>query len=111
MKILVFIAALILVFDTQVLASNKARSGFVYVYEVVTAQTSFQTASKLEPAAFLKYNGGEDYIHSLKVLKTYDNKNYDQALRDYELQNGNVRFIPHTPVERNIERRPYYWWR
>ena len=83
----------------------------VYVYEVVTERRSFQTASKLSPDAFLKYNGGEDVIYGLTVLKTYSDKYYEQALRDYELQETNYRSIPHTPRERTVERRPYFWWR
>lgn len=84
----------------------------MYVYEVITAQTTFQTASKLQPDAFFYYNGGEDIIISLKVLDVYPDDNFTQALRDYGLENKNVRYLPHLDVPKdNITRRPYYWWR
>ena len=84
----------------------------VYVYEVVTNVSTFTTVSKLQPDAFLMYNGGEDIICSLKVLRVYPNrKDFKQAIRDYNLEEKNVRFLPHIQTECNIPRRPYYWWR
>lgn len=84
----------------------------VYVYEVITQNSTFQTASKLAPDAFLMYNGGDDIIYRLTVLQVYpDNKQYNQALRDYGLEGKNVRYLPHTAVSNDIPYRKYYWWR
>lgn len=83
----------------------------VYVYEVTTAATRFQTASKLSPDAFLYYNGGYDIIHNLKVLAVYADKDMDKALKDYNLEQNNSNSLIHTPEPRNIPKKPYYWWR
>ena len=85
----------------------------VFVYEVETLWTTFNTASKLPPDAFLMYNGGEDVIRRLKVVEVYADKDLEQALRDFNLENKNVRYLPHKPDPDNnsIPRRPYYWWR
>jgi hypothetical protein len=87
---------------------------FVYVYEVVTQETTFQTASKLQPNAFLMYNGGEDVILKLTVLKVYADKEFDKALEDYGLQSKNLRYMPHEVNKSdNLSRShvPFYWWR
>jgi hypothetical protein len=84
----------------------------VYVYEVITADTTFHTASKLEPYTFLKYNGGEDIVLQLKVLKVYPDSDFKTALRDYGLEKGNIRQMPHSGPDNNtVIRRPFYWWR
>lgn len=83
----------------------------VYVYEVTTAATRFQTASKLPPDAFLYYNGGYDVIYDLKVLATYPDEKMAQALKDYNLEENNSNALIHNPVPRNIPKKPYYWWR
>ena len=46
----------------------------MYGYEVVTETTTVQTLSKLQPDAYLKYNGGEDVIYRLTLLKVYRDK-------------------------------------
>jgi hypothetical protein len=87
---------------------------YVYVYEVVTKDTTFQTASKLPPDAFLMYNGGEDVIFKLTVLKVYADNEFDKALEDYGLQSKNVRFLPHDTNAGSTDNRtrvPFYWWR
>ena len=104
--ITVSLAALILfVILVQVAAAR------VYVYEVTTAATRFQTASKLPPDAFLYYNGGYDVIYDLKVLATYPDEKMAQALKDYNLEKKNSNALIHNPVPRNIPKKPYYWWR
>ena len=40
----------------------KVAAARVYVYEVTTAATQLQTASKQTPYAFIYYNGGYDEI-------------------------------------------------
>lgn len=89
------------------LASNAA----VYVYEVETDSSSFHTASKLPPDAFLTFNGGEDIIYRLKVVKVYPNKDFKQAIKDYNLEDKNVRYLPHVSTKHTTPRRAYYWWR
>lgn len=104
--ITVSLAALILfVILVQVAAAR------VYVYEVTTAATRFQTASKLPPDAFLYYNGGYDVIYDLKVLATYPDEKMAQALKDYNLEKNNSNALIHNSVPRNIPKKPYYWWR
>lgn len=83
----------------------------VYIYEVTTAATRFQTASKLPPDAFLYYNGGHDVIYDLKVVATYPDEKMAQALKDYNLEKNNSNALIHNPVPRNIPKKPYYWWR
>ncbi|MBQ3034332.1 MAG: hypothetical protein IJD28_08115 [Deferribacterales bacterium] len=82
----------------------------VYIYEVTTASTRFQTASKLPPDAFLVYNGGHDVIFDLKVVAVYPDKDMAQALKDFNLEENNNNLLS-TSVQRNIPRKPYYWWR
>lgn len=95
---------------TIVLSSVKAWAT-VYVYEVTTETTRFQTASKLPPDAFLLYNGGYDIIYDLKILATYADKDIAQAMKDYNLEKNNSNNLIHTPVPRNVPKKPYYWWR
>ena len=85
----------------------------VYVYEVVTAETTFHTASKLMPKDFLMYNGGRDIILRLKLLRTYNDKDFEQAVRDFGLEDKNVRFLPHQRINNSApdKRRSYNWWR
>ncbi|MDR2105363.1 MAG: hypothetical protein LBP51_06385 [Deferribacteraceae bacterium] len=86
---------------------------YVYVYEAVTRETTFRTASKLQPDAFLIYNGGEDIVLKLTILKIYADKDFNQALEDYGLQSKNLRYMPHetNATADNRTRTPYYWWR
>lgn len=83
----------------------------VYIYEVTTVSTRFQTASKLPPDAFLLYNGGHDQIYDLKVVATYADKDIDKALKDFNLEENNSNILLFTPVPGGIPRKPYYWWR
>ncbi len=83
----------------------------VYIYEVTTASTRFQTASKLPPDAFLIYNGGHDVIYDLKVVAVYADKDMAQALKDFNLEENNNNNLLFTPVPRNVPKKPYYWWR
>ncbi len=99
------ITCIFLVILVQVAAAR------VYVYEVTTAATRFQTASKLPPDAFLYYNGGYDVVYDLKVLATYPDEKMAQALKDYNLEKNNSNSLNHNPVPRNIPKKPYYWWR
>lgn len=92
-----------------------ASSGYatVYIYDVTTASNRFYTASKLQPDTFLKYNGGYDVIYRLNLVATYKDSEYDNALKDYNLDGKNINnnqlfFLPVAP---NIQREPYYWWR
>ena len=100
-----FTAVILLILLVQVAAAR------VYVYEVTTAATRFQTASKLPPDAFLYYNGGYDIIYDLKVVATYPDEKMAQALKDYNLEENNSNSFVHNPVPRNIPKKPYYWWR
>lgn len=99
------ITCIFLVILVQVAAAR------VYIYEVTTAATRFQTASKLPPDAFLYYNGGYDVVYDLKVLATYPDEKMAQALKDYNLEKNNSNPLNHNPVPRNIPKKPYYWWR
>lgn len=94
-----------------VLLSVRSAWATVYVYEVTTESTRFQTASKLPPDAFLLYNGGYDIIYDLKILATYADKDMAQAMKDYNLEKNNSNNLIHNPVPRNIPRKPYYWYR
>lgn len=100
-----FAVIILLVLMVEVAAAR------VYIYEVTTAATRFQTASKLPPDAFLYYNGGHDVIYDLKVVATYPDEKMAQALKDYNLEKNNSNALIHNPVPRNIPKKPYYWWR
>lgn len=100
-----FLVVILLILLVQVAAAR------IYIYEVTTAATRFQTASKLPPDAFLYYNGGHDVIYNLKVLATYSDDKMAQALKDYNLEENNSNTLVHSPVPRNIPKKPYYWWR
>jgi hypothetical protein len=99
------------VFLFSVLPAVCFAAAYVYVYEVVTDGSTFHTASKLSPDAFWIYNGGHDIICSLKVVRVYHRKDFNQAIRDYNLEEKNVRYLPHDQMECRIPRRRYYWWR
>ena len=88
-------------------------AAYVFVYEVETKDTTFQTVSKLHPDSFLMYNGGEDIILRLTILKIYADKEFNQALEDYGLQSNNMRYMPHKADAGgdNRSRVPFYWWR
>ena len=103
-KIIISIFLLVICTSSPVFAK-------VYVYEVTTATTRFQTASKMPPDAFFFYNGGFDVIHNLKVLATYADKDMAKALKDYNLEKNNNNPLLHDPIPRNVPKRPYYWWR
>jgi hypothetical protein len=108
----VWLAALGIIFFLS--AMPPYGEAFVYIYEVVTQDTTFQTASKLQPDAFLMYNGGEDVIFKLTVLKIYADREFDTALEDYGLQSKNLRFMPHEAGDNHSDNRsrvPFYWWR
>ncbi|MDR2401776.1 MAG: hypothetical protein LBD73_09030 [Deferribacteraceae bacterium] len=107
MRTILFVAIALFVFI------SPSGGAHVYVYEVVTKDTTFQTASKLHPDSFLMYNGGEDVILRLTVLKIYADKEFEQALEDYGLQSKNVRYMPHeaNAGSDNRSRVPFYWWR
>ena len=94
-----------------VICTSSSVAAKVYVYEVTTATTRFQTASKLAPDAFFFYNGGFDVIHNLKVLATYADKDMAKALKDYNLEEKNSNTLIHDPIPRSVPKRPYYWWR
>lgn len=94
-----------------VLLSVRSAWATVYVYEVTTESTRFQTASKLPPDAFLLYNGGYDIIYDLKILATYADKDMAQAMKDYNLEKNNSNNLVHNPVPRNVPKKPYYWYR
>lgn len=83
----------------------------VYVYEVTTTSTRFQTVSKLPPDAFLLYNGGHDVIYDLKVVAVYADKDMAQAMKDFQLEENNSNKLIFTPIPRNVPKKPYYWWR
>ena len=83
----------------------------VYVYEVVTDTKRFQTASKLEPKAYLYYNGGKDIIKKLMIVKVYADNEFKKALEDYKLENNNKDLLPTTPPVNNISTGPFIWWR
>ncbi len=86
-------------------------SAKVYVYEVVTETTTFQTASQLDPTAFIAYNGGKDVVYKLIILATYAKKEMSKAIEDYNLGKNNVKMLEHKPITNELPRRPFYWWR
>lgn len=83
----------------------------VYVYEVTTASTRFQTVSKLPPDAFLQYNGGHDVIYDLKIVAVYADKDMAQAMKDFQLEEDNKNILLFSPIPRNVPKKPFYWWR
>jgi hypothetical protein len=84
----------------------------VYVYEVTTDTTRFQTASKLPPDAFLYYNGGKDIIKKLMIVQVYDDNKFKEALKDYKLEKANENRLLHKkPPDNNISTKPFIWWR
>jgi hypothetical protein len=101
---------LIISFTALLLFTGEAVSA-VYVYEVTTQSRRFQTASKLDPKAFLFYNGGTDIIKDLKVIQKYPKNEFNKALEDYHLGNTNYRQILYKtpPADSNYIR--FIWWR
>jgi hypothetical protein len=84
----------------------------VYVYEVVTDSTRFQTVSKLNKKAFLFYNGGKDIIKKLTILKVYADNNYKKALKDYKLEESNSKMLlPQKTPATSFRSWPFVWWR
>ncbi len=90
---------------------SEAVEARVYVYEVTTASTRFQTVSKLPPDAFLQYNGGHDVIYDLKVVAVYADKDMAQAMKDFQLEEDNKNILLFSPIPRNVPKKPFYWWR
>ena len=84
----------------------------VFVYEVVTDNTRFQTVSKLNKKAFLFYNGGKDIIKKLTIVKVYDDSNYKRALKDYKLEKDNSNsLLPEKTSPVSYPSWPFIWWR
>ncbi|MEF3254362.1 MAG: hypothetical protein K6348_02160 [Deferribacterales bacterium] len=84
---------------------------YVYVYEVVTKDTRFQTASKLLPNTFWLSNGGRDVIKELKVVKVYADKDYEKALKDFKLGDENSNKLLQKNSPSRYYNEPYIWWR
>lgn len=83
----------------------------VYVYEVITGSRRFQTASILDPKAFIFYNGGTDIIKSLKVVQKYPGNDIKKAQEDFKLGEANYRSLLYEapPPESTYTR--FIWWR
>ncbi len=109
---LTYIALALLVAVTLFATTTSAR-GDIYVYEVNTVEKRYITVSQLLPDAYLYYNGGDDIIAELKVLKTYPNGNgnYQKAMSDYNIQGNNYGPLPPQDAQHNLSFRPYIWWR
>lgn len=82
----------------------------VFVYEVNTGATRFQTVSKLGFKSFLYYNGGTDVIKSLKVVKVYDDSDFKKALKDFKIEDKNYKKLLPIPTNNHFNYR-YIWWR
>ena len=99
---------IILIFNLFVSICNAK----VYVYEVITNTTRFQTVSKLNGKAFIFYNGGKDIIKKLTILKIYDDNNYKKALKDYKLEENNANILlPQKTSATAFPDWPFIWWR
>lgn len=83
----------------------------IYLYEVVTATRRFQTASKMEPQAFLRYYGGSDVIYSLKVVDTLPGNDFNEAITKFKLTDKNVRELNPQAVKRTNDFSRFVWWR
>lgn len=83
----------------------------VYVYEVSTESRRFQTVSKLNPKAYLLYNGGNDTIKDLRVVAVYADNKLKDAMRDYKLEENNASvLLPKNYSNRNMP-KPFVWWK
>ncbi|MDY6821251.1 MAG: hypothetical protein SVN78_06485 [Deferribacterota bacterium] len=85
---------------------------YVYIYKIKTDNKTFITASKLSFNAFVMYNGGVDLIKEIKILDIYDDKDFNKAIEDYDLEPANFREIPfegHSDNRTNFN--PFIWWR
>ncbi|WP_022851737.1 hypothetical protein [Limisalsivibrio acetivorans] len=102
-------ASLLLLFLILVAGEVSAR---VYVYEVVTENRRFQTASRLAPKAFLYYHGGRDIIRSLTVVSAYKGDDLSKAMEDFKLGDSNFKELaPRNapPAAPGSDR--FIWWR
>jgi len=78
---------------------------------VVTDSRRFQTASKLQPKAFLKYYGGSDVIYELIVVDTIKGDNFDEAAKQYKLGENNYRDLSPKAAKRPNDFHRFIWWR
>lgn len=83
----------------------------VYLYEVVTASRRFQTASMMEPTAFLRYSGGSDIIYRLKVVDRMPGNDFNAALEKFKLTDRNYRPLNPEPAQRTNDFNRFIWWR
>ncbi len=107
------VLALLVALLVALLTFTTAARGDIYVYEVNTVEKRYITVSQLLPDAYLYYNGGDDIIAEIKVLKTYPNGNgnYQKAMSDYNIQGNNYGPLPPQDAQHNLSFRPYIWWR
>lgn len=85
--------------------------GYVYVYEVTTSKTRFQTASKLSPATFWLINGGKDTIKDLKIVKVFSDRDFNKALKEFKLEEDNNNTLLPKNVPNRPDNSPFIWWR
>jgi hypothetical protein len=83
----------------------------IYVYEVVTQTRRFQTASKMLPNAFLRYNGGSDVIYELIIVDKIKGDNFEEAAKTYKLGENNYRDLSPKASKRPDDFRRFNWWR
>jgi len=90
---------------------SREASAKIYIYEVVTEQRRFQTASKLQPSAFLSYYGGKDIIYELTVVDVMKGDNFEEAVKKYKLDDNNYRDLSPKISQRPRDFRRFVWWK
>jgi len=94
-----------------ILALTQPLFARIYVYEVVTKSRRFQTASKMQPKAFLKYYGGPDVIYSLSVIDKIEGNDFDEATERWKLGEKNYRDLSPKAAKPNLDFYNFIWWR
>jgi len=94
-----------------VLIFCRTATAKIYIYEVVTETRRFQTASKLQPTAFLHYYGGKDIIYELTVVDVVKGDDFEAAAKQFKLDENNYRDLSPKATKPNPNFRRFIWWR
>lgn len=78
---------------------------------MVTETRRFQTASKLQPSAFLHYYGGKDIIYELSIVDVIKGDNFEEAAKKHKLDSNNYRDLSPKISKPNPAFRRFIWWR
>ncbi|WP_169304248.1 hypothetical protein [Denitrovibrio acetiphilus] len=65
----------------------------------------------MKPNTFLKYQGGSDVVYELIVVDKIKGDNFEEAAKQYRLDENNYRALSPKASKRPDNFRRFIWWR